>query len=113
VGFNHFFRGDKTENHPERTADMIFFQPHSAPGIYARAFLEGRLSEENLAHFRREVGGKGLSSYPHPWLMPDFWEFPTGSMGLGPITAIYQRRKTTSNTSNLILDPARQKWPYQ
>jgi pyruvate dehydrogenase E1 component len=92
VGFNHFFRGNRNEHPYERSADLVFFQPHSAPGIYARAFLEGRLTEENLANFRREVGGKGLSSYPHPWLMPDFWEFPTGSMGLGPITAVYQAR---------------------
>ena len=92
VGFNHFFRGTNPENDLARTADMIFFQPHSAPGIYARAFLEGRLTQENLANFRREVAGNGLSSYPHPWLMPDFWQFPTGSMGLGPITAIYQAR---------------------
>ena len=70
----------------------MYFQPHSAPGVYARAFLEGRLSEEHLEHYRREVGGKGLSSYCHPWLMPDFWQFPTGSMGLGPINAIYQAR---------------------
>jgi pyruvate dehydrogenase E1 component len=92
VGFNHFFRGNRPEMSPTKTADMVFFQPHSAPGIYARAFLEGRLTEQNLANFRREVGGNGLSSYPHPRLMPDFWEFPTGSMGLGPINAIYQAR---------------------
>jgi pyruvate dehydrogenase E1 component len=92
VGFNHFFHGDDPNQASPRTADLIFFQPHSAPGIYARAFLEGRLTEEHLARFRREVGGKGLSSYPHPWLMPEFWQFPTGSMGLGVITAIYQTR---------------------
>jgi pyruvate dehydrogenase E1 component len=92
VGFNHFFRGNTGEPGSQKTADLIFFQPHSAPGIYARAFLEGRLTEENLANFRREVGGKGLSSYPHPWLMPTFWQFPTGSMGLGPLTAVYQAR---------------------
>ncbi|MEO8659643.1 MAG: pyruvate dehydrogenase (acetyl-transferring), homodimeric type, partial [Bryobacteraceae bacterium] len=86
VGFHHFFRGGASD------ADLVFFQPHSAPGIYARAYLEGRLTEENLSHYRREVGGKGLSSYPHPWLMPDFWQFPTGSMGLGVITAVYQAR---------------------
>ena len=72
--------------------DLVFFQPHSAPGVYARAFLEGRLDEEQLAHYRQEVGGDGLCSYPHPWLMPDFWQFPTGSMGIGPISAIYQAR---------------------
>ena len=86
VGFNHFFHGG------ERDSDLIYFQPHSAPGVYARAFLEGRLSEENLAHYRQECGGKGLPSYSHPWLMPSFWQFPTGSMGTGPITAIYQAR---------------------
>ena len=85
VGFNHFFRGG-----PE--GDLVFFQPHSAPGVYARAFLEGRLTEEHLNNYRRETGGKGLSSYPHPWLMPFFWQFPTGSMGLGPLFAIYQAR---------------------
>jgi pyruvate dehydrogenase E1 component len=88
LGFNHFFQGDGDA----RQADLVFFQPHSAPGVYARAFLEGRLSEEQLARYRQEVGGAGLSSYPHPWLMPDFWQFPTGSMGLGPIMAIYQAR---------------------
>jgi pyruvate dehydrogenase E1 component len=85
VGFNHFFRAG-----PD--GDLVYFQPHSAPGVYARAFLEGRLSEENLMHYRRETGGKGLSSYCHPYLMPTFWQFPTGSMGLGPINAIYQAR---------------------
>jgi pyruvate dehydrogenase E1 component len=88
VGFNHFFRGEGAPN----GADLVFFQPHSAPGAYARAFLEGRLTEDHLANYRQEVAGKGLSSYPHPWLMPDFWQFPTGSMGLGPINAIYQAR---------------------
>lgn len=88
VGFNHFYRGD---NH-EEGADMVFVQGHSAPGIYARSFLEGRLTEEQLDNFRFEVDGKGLSSYPHPWLMPDYWQFPTVSMGLGPILAIYQAR---------------------
>jgi pyruvate dehydrogenase E1 component len=85
VGFNHFFRGGEA-------GDLVYFQPHSAPGVYARAYLEGRLTEENLAHYRRETGGKGLSSYCHPYLMPEFWQFPTGSMGLGAITAIYQAR---------------------
>jgi pyruvate dehydrogenase E1 component len=87
VGFNHFFRG--RDSGP---GDQIFFQGHAAPGIYSRAFLEGRLSENQLDHFRREVAGTGLSSYPHPRLMPDFWEFPTVSMGLGPLNAIYQAR---------------------
>jgi pyruvate dehydrogenase E1 component len=88
VGFNHFFRA------PGEGAggDLLYIQGHSAPGIYARAFLEGRLSEEQLDNFRREVDGKGLSSYPHPWLMPGFWQFPTVSMGLGPIMGIYQAR---------------------
>ncbi|RMF62181.1 MAG: pyruvate dehydrogenase (acetyl-transferring), homodimeric type [Calditrichaeota bacterium] len=89
VGFNHFFRG-RGDNFD---GDIIFFQGHASPGIYARAFLEGRLSEQQLENFRRELAeGGGLSSYPHPWLMPDFWEFPTVSMGLSPITAIYQAR---------------------
>ena len=88
VGFNHFFRA---RTHPGG-GDQVFFQGHAAPGIYARAFLEGRLSEEQLDNFRREVGGNGLSSYPHPRLMPDFWEFPTVSMGLGPLAAMYQAR---------------------
>ncbi|MDH0302982.1 MULTISPECIES: alpha-ketoglutarate dehydrogenase [unclassified Pseudomonas] len=90
VGFQHFFRGER--GMARRTADLVFFQPHSAPGIYARAFLEGRLSEEQLANYRQEVAGNGLCSYPHPWLMPDFWQFPTGSMGIGPLNAIYQAR---------------------
>jgi pyruvate dehydrogenase E1 component len=85
VGFNHFFRAGAD-------GDLVYFQPHSAPGVYARAFLEGRLTEEQLDHYRRETGGKGLSSYCHPWLMPNFWQFPTGSMGLGPLFAIYQAR---------------------
>ena len=89
VGFNHFFRG---KDHPDG-GDQIFFQGHASPGIYARAFLEGRISETQLEGFRRELRpGGGLSSYPHPWLMPDFWEFPTVSMGLSPIMAIYQAR---------------------
>lgn len=89
VGFNHFFRGP-SEDGP---ADMIFFQGHAAPGIYARAFLEGRITEQHLHNFRRELSeGGGLSSYPHPYLMPEFWEFPTVSMGLGPILSIYQAR---------------------
>jgi pyruvate dehydrogenase E1 component len=87
VGFNHFFRGGAD-------GDLVYFQPHSAPGIYARAFLEGRFTEENLAHYRRETGGKGLGSYCHPYLMPEFWQFPTGSMGLGPLNAIYQAHFT-------------------
>jgi pyruvate dehydrogenase E1 component len=88
VGFNHFWRG-KDDGLP---GDHVHIQGHAAPGIYARAFLEGRLSEEQLDNFRREIGGNGLSSYPHPRLMPDFWEYPTVSMGLGPIASIYQAR---------------------
>ena len=88
VGFNHFWRAPTDEH----GGDLIYFQGHSSPGIYARAFLEDRLSEEQLEHFRQEVAGPGLSSYPHPWLMPDFWQFPTVSMGLGPLMAIYQAR---------------------
>ena len=86
IGFNYFFRG-ADENFK---GDLVFFQGHSSPGVYARAFLEGRITEEQIENYRREVDGKGLSSYPHPWLMPEFWQFPTVSMGLGPIQAIYQ-----------------------
>ncbi len=88
VGFNHFFRA-ANENFG---GDLVYFQGHSSPGIYARAFLEGRMNEDQLNNFRMESGGHGLSSYPHPWLMPDFWQFPTVSMGLGPIMGIYQAR---------------------
>ena len=88
VGFNHFFRAANDKF----GGDLIFFQGHSSPGVYARAFLEGRLTEEQLDNFRQETGGNGLSSYPHPWLMPDFWQFPTVSMGLGPLQGIYQAR---------------------
>jgi pyruvate dehydrogenase E1 component len=88
VGFNHFWRAPTAEH----GGDLVFTQGHSAPGIYARAFMLGRLSVEQMDNFRRETDGKGLSSYPHPWLMPDFWQFPTVSMGLGPIQAIYQAR---------------------
>jgi pyruvate dehydrogenase E1 component len=88
VGFNHFFRGQSDDH----GGDLVYFQPHSSPGVYARAYMEGFLSETNLDHYRREIAGPGLCSYPHPWLMPDFWQFPTGSMGIGPINAIYQAR---------------------
>lgn len=88
VGFNWFFHGPDAPD----GQDLIYFQGHSAPGMYARAYVEGRLTEEHLENFRKEVGGKGLSSYPHPWLMPDFWQFPTVSMGLGPLMSIYQAR---------------------
>jgi len=88
VGFNHFFRAANEKF----LGDLVYIQGHSAPGVYARAYLEGRITEEQLSNFRQEVDGKGLSSYPHPWLMPDFWQFPTVSMGLGPLMAIYQAR---------------------
>ena len=88
VGFNHFWRGPTHAG----GGDLVYFQGHSSPGIYARAFLEGRISEEQLDNFRREVDGKGIPSYPHPWLMPDFWQFATVSMGLGPLQAVYQAR---------------------
>ncbi|HEX7889368.1 MAG TPA: alpha-ketoglutarate dehydrogenase [Ramlibacter sp.] len=104
VGFNHFFRARSAEQ-----GDLVFFQPHSAPGVYARAFLEGRLSENDLAHYRQEIGApaqdaRGLSSYPHPWLMPDFWQFPTGSMGIGPISSIYHARFMRYLTHRNVLD---------
>ncbi|HEY2337062.1 MAG TPA: alpha-ketoglutarate dehydrogenase [Burkholderiales bacterium] len=104
VGFNHFFRAD----------DLVYFQPHSAPGVYARAYLEGRLSEENLSNYRRETGGKGLSSYCHPWLMPEFWQFPTGSMGLGPLNAIYQARfmRYLANRKLLESEKRRKVWAF-
>ena len=88
VAFHHFLRGPDAPQGP----DLVFYQPHAAPGIYARAYLEGRLGEQQLDRYRQEVGGGGLSSYPHPWLMPAFWQFPTGSMGLGPLQAVYQAR---------------------
>ena len=88
VGFNHFFRGKEGA----LVGDHVYLQGHASPGIYARAYLEGRLSEDQMMRFRREIGGGGLSSYPHPWLMPEFWEFPTVSMGLGPLNSIYQAR---------------------
>jgi len=88
VGFNHFWHAPSAL----RGGDLVYFQGHSAPGVYSRSFLEGRLTEEQVEHFRREVDGKGLASYPHPWLMPDFWQFATVSMGLGPLQAVYQAR---------------------
>ncbi len=112
TGFHHFFRA-RTEQHK---GDLVFFQPHSAPGVYARAFLEGRLSEADLMHYRQEItapdsGARGLSSYPHPWLMPDFWQFPTGSMGLGPISSIYHARFMRYLTHRQLQDcSARKVW---
>ncbi|HDY86339.1 MAG TPA: pyruvate dehydrogenase (acetyl-transferring), homodimeric type, partial [Methylophaga sp.] len=109
VGFNHFFKGDEYEN----GADMVFVQGHSSPGIYARSFLEGRLTEEQLENFRFEVDGKGLSSYPHPWLMPDYWQFPTVSMGLGPILAIYQARfMKYMQHRDIVKTEGRHVWAY-
>ena len=112
VGFNHFFRG-ATESHP---GDLVYFQAHASPGVYARAFLEDRLSEDRLEHFRREVSGgigRGLSSYPHPTLMPDFWQFPTGSMGLGLISAIYQARFQRYQENRGISAPSdRRVWAF-
>ncbi len=110
IGFNHFFRG-KDGNHE---GDIIYFQGHAAPGIYARAFLEGRISKEQLENFRRELKpGGGLSSYPHPWLMPNFWEFPTVSMGLGPIQAIYQARFSRYLEDRGLKKPSDQKvWAF-
>ena len=102
IGQNHFFRGRGEDGF---SGDQIYFQGHAAPGMYARAFLEGRLTEQNLVNFRRELSaGGGLSSYPHPWLMPEFWEFPTVSMGLGPIMAIYQARFNEYLTDRGIAD---------
>jgi pyruvate dehydrogenase E1 component len=133
VGFNHFFRaGSVGEYAGANGGDLVYFQPHSATGVYSRAFLEGRLSEGQLAHYRRETGegaaefppqstvsgfpthrGQGLSSYPHPWLMPEFWQFPTGSMGLGPIQAIYQARFMKYLAGRGILDTAGRKvWAF-
>lgn len=109
VGFNYFFKGRNEQN----LGDLLYIQGHSAPGIYARAYLEGRLTEENLENFRQEVNHKGLSSYPHPWLMPDFWQFPTVSMGLGPLQGIYQARflKYLENRS-FIKDQDRKVWVF-
>ena len=109
VGFNHFWRAPGA-GHP---GDMVFIQGHSSPGIYARAFLEGRLTEDHLRRFREEVGGGGLSSYPHPWLMPDFWQFPTVSMGLGPMMAIYQARFVRYLEHRGIVPPSDRKvWAF-
>ncbi len=109
VGFNHFFHA-RSSNHG---GDLVYFQGHSAPGIYARAFLEGRLTEEQLNQFRQEVDGGGLSSYPHPRLMPDFWQFPTVSMGLGPIQAIYQARfMKYLNDRGIVNTEGRKVWAF-
>ena len=110
MGYNHFFKGP---NHPNG-ADLVFFQGHASPGMYARAFLEGRLSEEQLGNFRRELApGGGLSSYPHPWLMPDFWQFATVSMGLAPIMALYQARFLHYLVDRKIIrDTGRKVWAF-
>ncbi len=107
VGFNHFFRGGDL-------SDMVYFQGHSSPGIYARSFLEGSISEQDLDNFRQEIDGNGLSSYPHPWLMPDYWQFPTVSMGLGPIMAIYQAHilKYLEQRKLLQNEPNRKVWMF-
>ena len=109
VGMNHFWRAKNNKF----GGDLIYFQGHSAPGMYARAFLEGRLNEKQLDSFRQEVKPGGLSSYPHPWLMPKFWQFPTVSMGLGPMLAIYQARymKYLINRG-LIKDEGRKVWAF-
>ncbi|OOZ37694.1 pyruvate dehydrogenase (acetyl-transferring), homodimeric type, partial [Solemya elarraichensis gill symbiont] len=109
VGMNHFFHA-RDENHG---GDLVFFQGHSAPGIYSRAYLEGRLSKDQMHNFRQEVDGEGLSSYPHPWLMPDFWQFPTVSMGLGPIMAIYQARFMNYLHDREMIDAGKRKvWAF-
>jgi pyruvate dehydrogenase E1 component len=115
VGFNHFFRA----RHEGFGGDLVYFQPHSAPGVYARAYVEGRLADADLDHYRQEIAAaesgaaRGLSSYPHPWLMPDFWQFPTGSMGLGPISAIYQARFIRYlDHRKLLRDEGRRVWGF-
>lgn len=110
VGYNHFFHA-RTEDH---TGDMVYFQGHASPGMYARAFVEGRLDESHLEHFRQEtVRGQGLSSYPHPWLMPDFWQFPTVSMGLGPICSIYHARFLRYMQHRGLLDTSKSRvWSF-
>jgi len=109
VGMNHFWRGKNNKF----GGDLIYFQGHSAPGMYARAYLEGRLTEKQLSNFRQEVDGKGLSSYPHPWLMPKFWQFPIVSMGLGPIMSIYQARFTKYLINRgLLKDEGRKIWTF-
>ena len=109
VGFNYFFQGPSDDNE----GDLIYFQGHSSPGIYARSYLEGRISEQQMDNFRQEVDGNGLSSYPHPWLMPDYWQFPTVSMGLGPIQSIYQAHVMRYLSSRELLDNSnRRVWAF-
>ncbi|NMM05900.1 alpha-ketoglutarate dehydrogenase [Polaromonas sp.] len=114
TGFNHFFHAREGLDEGQHRGDLVFFQPHSAPGVYARAYLEGRLTEKDLSFYRQELsaskeGAQGLSSYPHPYLMPDFWQFPTGSMGLGPISSIYHARFMHYLTHRRLLDCAGRK----
>ncbi len=109
TGFNHFFHAREGLNEGQHRGDLVFFQPHSAPGVYARAYLEGRLSEKDLSFYRQELtapnqGAQGLCSYPHPYLMPEFWQFPTGSMGIGPISSIYHARFMRYLTHRRLLD---------
>jgi pyruvate dehydrogenase E1 component len=113
AGFNHFWHGDNTDEGGTHGGDLLYIQGHSSPGIYARAYLEGRITEEQMLNFRQEVDGKGLSSYPHPKLMPGFWQFPTVSMGLGPIMAIYQARFLKYLHARGIADTAQRKvWVF-
>jgi len=113
VGFNHFFRAAAADAGEGEGGDLVYFQPHSSPGVYARAYLEGFLDEQHLEHYRREIAGPGLCSYPHPWLMPDFWQFPTGSMGIGPINAIYQARfMRYLRNRGLAMTDARKVWGF-
>ncbi len=114
TGFNHFFHAREGLGEGQHRGDLVFFQPHSAPGVYARAYLEGRLSEKDLSFYRQELsaqgqGAQGLCSYPHPYLMPDFWQFPTGSMGIGPISSIYHARFMRYLTHRRLLDCAGRK----
>ncbi|HAL38522.1 MAG TPA: pyruvate dehydrogenase (acetyl-transferring), homodimeric type [Polaromonas sp.] len=120
IGFNHFFHARSEDSRQGQLGDLVFFQPHSSPGVYARAFLEGRLDAEDLSHYRQELtapkaitgnGARGLCSYPHPYLMPDFWQFPTGSMGIGPISSIFHARFMRYLTHRQLLDcSARKVW---
>ncbi|MEO8120353.1 MAG: pyruvate dehydrogenase (acetyl-transferring), homodimeric type, partial [Rhodoferax sp.] len=113
TGYNHFFQARCEEPGRQHLGDLVFFQPHSSPGVYARAYLEGRLNVEDLSFYRQELtapaattgqGARGLCSYPHPYLMPDFWQFPTGSMGIGPISSIYHARFMHYLTHRQLLD---------
>src|ERR1700677_598886 len=109
VGFNHFFHAKSSEH----GGDLILFQGHASPGMYARSFLEGRITEDQMKNFRREVDGLGISSYPHPWLMPNYWQFPTVSMGLGPMLAIYSARfMKYLNSRGLLNTENRKVWAF-